>query len=79
VNGFPTGVEVCHAIGAWRPVSSPNDCRATSVGTMAIYRFVRPVCYQNFPHAALPEELNDSNSFAIWRRVNGKLTRDAIA
>jgi alpha-ketoglutaric semialdehyde dehydrogenase len=78
VNGFPTGVEVCHAMVHGGPYPATSDSRATSVGTYSIYRFVRPVCYQDFPQAALPEELKDGNPLGIWRLVDGQLTRDAV-
>ena len=60
-NGFPTGVEVCPAINHGGPYPATSDGRSTSVGTRAIERFARPVCYQNFPDAALPEELQEDN------------------
>ncbi len=75
-NGFPTGVEVCHAMHHGGPYPATTDARATSVGTAAIQRFVRPVCYQDFPQSALPEELRDENPRGIWRLVDGALTRD---
>jgi NADP-dependent aldehyde dehydrogenase len=70
-NGYPTGVEVCHSMVHGGPYPSTSDSRTTSVGTAAIFRFVRPVCYQNFPGAMLPEELKDNNPLDIWRLVNG--------
>lgn len=75
-NGFPTGVEVGHAMIHGGPYPATSDGRSTSVGTQAIYRFVRPVCYQNFPSAALPDELKDGNPLHIWRLVDGSLTKD---
>jgi NADP-dependent aldehyde dehydrogenase len=78
VNGFPTGVEVCHAMVHGGPYPATSDSRATSVGTYSIYRFVRPVCYQDFPQAALPEELKNQNALGIWRLVDGEFTRDAV-
>jgi alpha-ketoglutaric semialdehyde dehydrogenase len=75
-NGWPTGVEVTHAMVHGGPYPATTDPRTTSVGTAAIYRWARPVCYQNFPQASLPEELRDGNPRNIWRRVEGKLTRD---
>jgi NADP-dependent aldehyde dehydrogenase len=78
VNGFPTGVEVCHAMVHGGPYPATSDSRATSVGTYSIYRFVRPVCYQDFPQAALPEELKDANPLGIMRLVDGQFTRDAV-
>jgi 2,5-dioxopentanoate dehydrogenase len=72
LNGFPTGVEVCHAMTHGGPYPATADGRSTSVGTRAIARFARPICYQNFPDAALPEELKESNPLRLWRLVNGK-------
>lgn len=57
VNGFPTGVEVCDAMVHGGPYPASTNFGATSVGTMAIRRFLRPVCYQNFPTELLPTEL----------------------
>ena len=78
VNGFPTGVEVCHAMVHGGPYPATSDGRATSVGTYSIYRFVRPVCYQDFPQAALPDELKGENPLGIMRLIDGQLTRDAV-
>jgi NADP-dependent aldehyde dehydrogenase len=78
VNGFPTGVEVCHAMVHGGPYPATSDSRTTSVGTQAIYRFARPVCYQDFPQAALPDELKNENPLGILRLVNGAYTRDAV-
>jgi NADP-dependent aldehyde dehydrogenase len=78
VNGFPTGVEVCHAMVHGGPYPATSDSRATSVGTQAIYRFARPVCYQDFPQAALPDELKDENPLGVWRLVDGQFTREAV-
>ncbi len=71
INGFPTGVEVCHAMMHGGPFPASTDSRSTSVGTAAIYRFTRPVSYQNFPDNLLPDELKDANPLQIWRLVNG--------
>jgi len=54
MNGFPTGVEVCHAMVHGGPYPATTDSRVTSVGTTSIYRFTRPVCYQNITHSMLP-------------------------
>jgi NADP-dependent aldehyde dehydrogenase len=78
VNGFPTGVEVCHAMVHGGPFPATSESRMTSVGTQAIYRFVRPVCYQDFPQTALPDELKNENPLGIWRLVNGEFTRAAV-
>jgi NADP-dependent aldehyde dehydrogenase len=66
-NGFPTGVEVCDSIVHGGPFPATSDGRSTSVGTMAIFRFCRPVTWQNFPEAALPAELQDANPLGIKR------------
>jgi 2,5-dioxopentanoate dehydrogenase len=78
VNGFPTGVEVGHAMVHGGPHPATSDSRTTSVGTRAILRFARPVCFQNFPNPALPPELQDINPLSIWRMLDGQLRRDAI-
>jgi NADP-dependent aldehyde dehydrogenase len=66
-NGFPTGVEVCNAIVHGGPYPATSDGRSSSVGTLAIFRFCRPVAWQNFPQAALPPELQDANPLGIRR------------
>lgn len=73
-NGYPTGVEVCHAMVHGGPFPATSDIRTTSVGTRAILRFARPVCYQDFPDAALPAELQRNNPLGIQRMINGKFT-----
>jgi alpha-ketoglutaric semialdehyde dehydrogenase len=78
-NGFPTGVEVCHAMVHGGPYPATPDGRSTSVGTQAIFRFARPFCYQDFPDSALPAELQNGNPLGIPRMVNGVLSKDAIA
>jgi NADP-dependent aldehyde dehydrogenase len=74
-NGYPTGVEVCPAMVHGGPFPATSDTRSTSVGTRAMLRFGRPVCYQDFPDTALPEELRRHNSLGIQRMVNGALGR----
>src|SRR5579871_1151725 len=76
-NGFPTGVEVCAAMQHGGPYPATTDSRTTSVGTAAILRFARPVCYQDFPQEALPVELQDANAHGIWRLLDGEWTRQA--
>ncbi len=78
INGFPTGVEVCHAMVHGGPFPASTDSRFTSVGTTAINRFVRPVCYQNFPEALLPDALRNDNPLNLLRLVNGEKTKDKI-
>jgi 2,5-dioxopentanoate dehydrogenase len=75
VNGFPTGVEVSPAMVHGGPFPATSDGRSTSVGTAAIHRFVRPVCYQNMPQGLLPAALRDGNPLGIWHRRNGELTK----
>jgi 2,5-dioxopentanoate dehydrogenase len=74
-NGFPTGVEVSHAMVHGGPFPATSDGRSTSVGTLALLRFVRPVCYQDFPDAGLPPELQTANPLGLMRLVNGKFVR----
>ena len=76
VNGWPTGVEVGHAMVHGGPYPSTSDSRITSVGSLAIQRFLRPVCYQDLPAALLPEALRDGNPLGLWRRMDGVLGRD---
>jgi NADP-dependent aldehyde dehydrogenase len=75
-NGWPTGVEVGHAMVHGGPFPATSDGRSTSVGTLAIERFVRPVAYQNAPAGLLPAAVDDNNSLGIWRQVDGELGRD---
>lgn len=77
-NGFPTGVEVSPAMVHGGPYPSTADARFTSVGTQAIERFVRPVCFQGFPGALLPAELQSANPLGILRLVNGLAQRDPL-
>ncbi|MGQ9628763.1 MAG: aldehyde dehydrogenase (NADP(+)) [bacterium] len=75
LNGYPTGVEVCPSMHHGGPYPATTDIRSTSVGTAAIMRFARPICYQNFPDEMLPPELQNANPMNIWRLVNGELTK----
>jgi NADP-dependent aldehyde dehydrogenase len=77
-NGFPTGVEVCHAMVHGGPYPATSDGRSTSVGTQAIFRFMRPVCYQGFPQSALPDALKDENPLQIWRMIDGEITKEPV-
>jgi NADP-dependent aldehyde dehydrogenase len=78
VDGFPTGVEVSPAMHHGGPYPATTDVRFTSVGTAAILRFARPVCYQGFPDALLPAELKNANPRKLLRTVNGTPTRDRL-
>jgi 2,5-dioxopentanoate dehydrogenase len=79
LNGFPTGVEVSHAMVHGGPYPATSDGRSTSVGSQAIFRFSRPVCYQGFPDAGLPDELKDGNPLDLWRMVDGEMSKQAIS
>lgn len=70
-NAWPTGVEVTHAMVHGGPFPATSDGRSTSVGTLAIDRFLRPVSYQDMPAALLPKALLDGPS-AVLRRVDGQ-------
>jgi alpha-ketoglutaric semialdehyde dehydrogenase len=72
VNGWPTGVEVCHAMVHGGPFPATSDGRSTSVGTLAIRRFLRPVCYQDFSPDLLPDALRDANPWGVPRLVDGQ-------
>jgi 2,5-dioxopentanoate dehydrogenase len=75
INNVPTGVEVTHAMQHGGPFPATTDARFTSVGTSAILRFVRPLCFQNFPNLLLPDALKEGNPLSIWRKVNGEMTK----
>jgi len=77
-NGYPTGVEVCDAMVHGGPYPATSDARGTSVGSLAIERFLRPVCYQNCPDALLPDALKNANPLGIARLVDGISQRDSI-
>jgi NADP-dependent aldehyde dehydrogenase len=78
LNGYPTGVEVCDSMVHGGPYPATSDARGTSVGTLAIDRFLRPVCFQNYPDSLLPEPLKNANPLRIQRLVDGKPSRDAL-
>lgn len=74
-NGFPTGVEVCHAQVHGGPFPSTSNPMYTSVGASAIDRFLRPICYQSLPDALLPEALKNDNPLGLWRLVDGSFAQ----
>jgi len=76
LNGVPTGVEVCAAMQHGGPFPATNDSRFTSVGSTAIYRFVRPLAYQDWEQDLLPDELKDGNPLGIFRMVDQQFTKD---
>jgi NADP-dependent aldehyde dehydrogenase len=77
-NGYPTGVEVSASMHHGGPYPATTDSRFTSVGTAAIQRFARPICYQGLPQELLPTELRNTNIRQIWRMINGALTKNDI-
>lgn len=78
INGYPTGVEVCHSMVHGGPYPATTAIQSTSVGTNAIKRFVRPICFQDYPAALLPKALLNGNPSKIWRLVNGELTKEEV-
>ena len=78
LNGYPTGVEVCDSMVHGGPYPATSDARGTSVGTLAIDRFLRPVCLQNYPDSLLPEALKNANPLGIQRLVDGQFTDRAL-
>lgn len=77
-NGFPTGIEVCTAIHHGGPYPATTHSHFTSIGPFAIYRFTKPVCFQDFPDAALPELLRNANPAGVPRIVDGKLSTESL-
>ena len=73
INGWPTGVEVSHAMVHGGPFPATSDGRSTSVGTLSIERFLRPVCYQGFPEDLLPAELHTTELSRWPHRFDGEL------
>ena len=72
VNGWPTGVEVCPAMVHGGPFPATSSPLFSSVGTSAIERFLRPVCYQNFPDWLMPQALADEHLKDHWRLLDGQ-------
>jgi NADP-dependent aldehyde dehydrogenase len=78
INGVPTGVTVCKAMHHGGTYPATTNSQFTAVGSDAIKRFTRPICYQNFPQKNLPIELRNKNVLKIWRTINDKLTKEDI-
>lgn len=78
-NAWPTGVEVCHAMVHGGPFPATSDGRSTSVGSLAIQRFLRPVCYQNLPERLLPAALRTDNPLKVMRRVDGVVILPSVS
>ncbi|MCY4070056.1 MAG: aldehyde dehydrogenase (NADP(+)) [Chloroflexi bacterium] len=77
-NGFPTGVAVIPAMQHGGPYPATTAPSTTSVGMNAIYRFMRPIAFQNLPDVLLPEALKDANPLGITRMVDGVNTDGAL-
>jgi 2,5-dioxopentanoate dehydrogenase len=77
INGWPTGVEVSHAMVHGGPYPATSDGSSTSVGTLAIDRFLRPVCYQDFPDSLLPAELRREQPRPFLHRLDGRYQAEA--
>jgi alpha-ketoglutaric semialdehyde dehydrogenase len=77
-NGVPTGTEVCASMQHGGPYPATSNSNSTSVGSGAIKRFVRPICFQDFPEDVLPDELKDGNPLNIWRLIDNNFTKDSI-
>lgn len=78
LNAYPTGVEVCDAMVHGGPYPATTDSRGTSVGTLAIDRFLRPVCFQGYPEQMLPDALKSANPLGLRRLVNGEWSDGSI-
>ena len=79
LNGVSTGVRVCLSMQHGGPFPATTDPRFTSVGADGIKRFARPVAFQNWENSLLPDELKNENQLQMWRTINNKLTKEAIA
>ncbi|PAW63899.1 MAG: aldehyde dehydrogenase (NADP(+)) [Verrucomicrobiia bacterium Tous-C2TDCM] len=75
-NGYPVGLEICHSIHHGGPFPATTHSHFTSIGTRAMHRFVRPVCYQDWPDGFLPMELQNANPRGILRLIDGERTRE---
>ncbi len=78
INSVPTGVEVCLSMQHGGPFPATTDSRFTSVGADGIKRFARPIAFQNWSNALLPEELKNENPLGIWRMVNSNLSKESL-
>jgi NADP-dependent aldehyde dehydrogenase len=79
LNGVPTGVEVCLSMQHGGPYPASTDSRFGSVGADAIKRFARPLAFQNWSNALLPDELKNENPLGIWRTVNNELSKGPVS
>ena len=77
-NNVPTGVEVCPSMVHGGPFPASTDPRFTAVGSNAVKRWVRPVCFQNCPAYLLPDALKNENIQDSWRLLNNEWTKAAV-
>ena len=75
-NGWPTGVEVVPSVVHGGPFPATSDGRTTSVGTLAMERFLRPVAYQDVPDTLLPAAVREATPDGLLRLVDGTYTRN---
>ena len=78
LNGVPTGVRVALSMQHGGPFPATTDSRFTSVGGDGIRRWVRPLCFQSWTDASLPDALKNANPLGIWRTINNTFTKDPI-
>lgn len=79
LNQYPIGLHICDAIIHGGPYPATSDARGTSVGTLAINRFLRPVCYQGYPDSSLPPALRNDNPLELRRLVDGEWSDAALS
>ena len=77
-EGVPTGVAVNQAMQHGGPYPASTDGRYTSIGTDAIYRWLRPITFQDCPNTLLPPILQNENPLKIYRLINGQITKDTL-
>ena len=77
-DGVPTGVAVCASMNHGGPFPASTDTRFTSVGTLSIERWLRPICFQDCPNDFLPEALKDDNPLQIFRTLNNNITKAVV-
>ena len=77
-EGVPTGVAVTQSMHHGGPYPASTDSRFTSVGTDAIYRWLRPIAFQDCPNELLPDTLKNENPLGLQRSIDGKLTSAAL-
>ena len=77
-EGVPTGVSVTQTMMHGGPFPASSDSRFTAVGSDAIYRWLRPLAFQDAPQEALPPALQNHNPLGIQRKIDGQWTTSAL-